>query len=245
MKQSRFIELLNLYVDQQLSPPEAAELEGEIARDPERRRTYQQYCRIQKGCTLLFEKERNRAPAHPALAAALRDADRKIVQFPSTRPSSWRTYASWGSVAAAACLAFVVVSRQSPGNPSAPLAATPTTAIAVADNDSAQEVDLPAAAPQTRMLGTQRPEFYSVLATRHLSTLPEEEADRLAAAAASRQLGTFAWMQDLELAPLSDMPVARLTLQDTSSLAQENRPLQARTSIDAEATEMSAFEFRR
>ena len=38
----------------------------------------------------------------------------------------------------------------------------------MADNDSAQEVNLPPAAPQTRMLGTQRPEFYSVLATRHL-----------------------------------------------------------------------------
>jgi anti-sigma factor RsiW len=50
MKESRYIELLNLYVDHRLTPEEAAELETEVQRNPARRKVYLQYCRIQKAC---------------------------------------------------------------------------------------------------------------------------------------------------------------------------------------------------
>ena len=58
MKDSKFIELLNLYLDQQIEPAEAALLEEEIARNPARRQTYQQYCRMHRACTLMFEQSR-------------------------------------------------------------------------------------------------------------------------------------------------------------------------------------------
>ena len=87
MKESRFIELLNLYVDQQLSPVEAAELEAEISKNPVRRRTYQQYCRMQKACNRLFEEERAQAPGSVTLSKALSDADRNAASVPTSAPA--------------------------------------------------------------------------------------------------------------------------------------------------------------
>jgi len=116
MNEPRFIELLNLYVDQQLSPQEAAELESEIQGNPARRRTYQQYCRMQKACAQLFEHERTSAPASTALAQAMAAADRKIIAFPAreTRRAIWPIGFSVAAVAAAACVAFVVVLKTGP-----------------------------------------------------------------------------------------------------------------------------------
>jgi hypothetical protein len=53
MKDSEFIELLNLYLDHEISADNAARLEAEVQGNPERRRVYRQYCRMQKACTLL------------------------------------------------------------------------------------------------------------------------------------------------------------------------------------------------
>ena len=48
MKESRFIELVNLYVDRQISTAETAELEAEIQVSPRHRKIYQQYCHMQR-----------------------------------------------------------------------------------------------------------------------------------------------------------------------------------------------------
>ena len=53
MKDSEFIELLNLYLDHEITAADAARLEAEVQASPERRRVYQQYCRMQKACTML------------------------------------------------------------------------------------------------------------------------------------------------------------------------------------------------
>ena len=245
MKESRFIELLNLYVDQQLSPEEASELEAELASDPSRKKTYQQYCRIQRGCTLLFEKERVRAPVRSHLAASLAEADRKIVEFPNRGASRKFTYASLGGLAAAACIAFVVVGRSPPSNGGA-FASTenlPQTSVAASEIPSGAAL---AGASETRLLG-QRSEFYSVIPTRHLMTLPEAEADRLAADAAASRIASYSWMRDLELQPVANLSLERITLQGDSIPAgtQQSRELRPRTSSGSEATEMTAFEFRR
>ena len=67
MKDSKFIELLNLYLDQQIEPAEAALLEEEIARHPARRQTYQQYCRMHRACTLMFEQAQPESEQHVIL----------------------------------------------------------------------------------------------------------------------------------------------------------------------------------
>ncbi len=62
MKNSTFIELLNLYVDRQISPADAALLEAEIQQNPQRRKIYREYCQMQKACAILSENFRTDAP---------------------------------------------------------------------------------------------------------------------------------------------------------------------------------------
>ena len=61
MKDTRFIELVNLYVDRQISPAETAELEAEIQASPRRRKIYQQYCHMQRATKLVYESFRANA----------------------------------------------------------------------------------------------------------------------------------------------------------------------------------------
>jgi len=100
MKDSKFIELLNLYVDHQISAEDSARLEAEIQRDPRRRQIYRQYCQMQKACVTLAENFRTQAPAGG-----------KIIGFaPANRRLTIATYAM-GVLAAAACAAVVFVNR--------------------------------------------------------------------------------------------------------------------------------------
>ena len=103
MKESKFIELLNLYVDHQISPAEAALLEAEVRSNSERRRIYREYCQIQKGCTELAANFRSEAPA----------GDPTLVEF-KPRRQRWGVTAYvtvTGLVAAAACVAVVFTLR--------------------------------------------------------------------------------------------------------------------------------------
>lgn len=102
MKDTKFLELLNLYLDHEISADDAALLEAEIQANPQRRRIYKQYCQIQKACTVLAHDFRTQAPAAPAA---------NIVQFPRRRsPARVIAYAG-GLLAAAACVAVIFVSR--------------------------------------------------------------------------------------------------------------------------------------
>lgn len=151
MKDARFIELLNLYVDHQLTPSEARELEAELQAGPERRRTYQQYCRMQKACAQIFETERANAPATPRLARALADANRKITAHPfePRHAAGFAPWATWrnifaigGLAAAAACVALIYVLRDP-----APHAAPPAPAAAPAATIAATPAPPPATVP--------------------------------------------------------------------------------------------------
>jgi len=105
VKESKFIELLNLYVDQQISPAEAAELEDEIMRSSQRQRTYRQYCKMHRACTLIFEN--SRATSDQAVAGVEQLAGQVVDFEPRPRPRLWGYYAA--GMAAAACLALVAV----------------------------------------------------------------------------------------------------------------------------------------
>jgi len=56
MKESRFVELLNLYVDHELTQGEAAELDAELQRNPARRETLREYRALQRGCERLLRR---------------------------------------------------------------------------------------------------------------------------------------------------------------------------------------------
>ena len=100
MKESKFVELLNLYVDHQISPSDAALLEAEIQRSPERRKVYRQYCQMQKACSTLAESFLSDAP----------EAEKNLDTASTSRPFAFVTYAM-GFAAAAACVALVVVNQ--------------------------------------------------------------------------------------------------------------------------------------
>lgn len=118
MNDRRFTELLNLYVDHQIAPAEASELEMEVQRNPERRRIYHDYCRLQRACSLLGQHERELAPSSQGFARSIRDAERKI-STPVRRPLWSNVYVgSFAATAMAACVAVVFVTRQGPSNSS-------------------------------------------------------------------------------------------------------------------------------
>ncbi|MFT3780720.1 MAG: hypothetical protein QM790_01810 [Nibricoccus sp.] len=221
MKESRFIELLNLYVDQQLTAAEATELETELQRNPSRRRTYQQYCRMQKGCAQLFEQERQSAPATSKLSRALADADRKVVAFPNERSYWWRrgVYAT-GVAAVAACVAVMLV-RQAPTPGARQEISRPASGSAVAVSEPApapaavQNVAIPPADPSTREM---RKLYYSVVPVRQfvpvkvVSTNDQQlsEQDKL----------DFAWMKKVELAPMRPVSAEELMAEANNRIHQ-------------------------
>lgn len=53
MTKSRFIELLNLYLDNELTPREVGELMAEARAHPDRLALYREYCRIHRACSEL------------------------------------------------------------------------------------------------------------------------------------------------------------------------------------------------
>lgn len=103
MKDNRFIELVNLYVDRQISAEEAAELEAELQANPRRRAVYRQYCQLHTATKQVYAGFR--AQAEPRTAAQ----DGRVVRAEFRRRAGvhWIHYV--GGLAAAACLALVFV----------------------------------------------------------------------------------------------------------------------------------------
>jgi hypothetical protein len=127
MNDKKFIELLNLYVDREVTAEDALLLEAEVAANPGRRKVYDQYCKMQKACSMLSSE----------LAGSLADADRQVVIYPSS--SIWRSAPLVATLAAAACVAVVVDIRMR-SNPSSPAVDASPAARSLAST-----VDLPGA----------------------------------------------------------------------------------------------------
>ncbi|HLP07532.1 MAG TPA: zf-HC2 domain-containing protein [Opitutaceae bacterium] len=124
MTHDQFIELLNLYVDGELPPAQAVELERAIAGDPERRRIYRQYCQMQKACAGLAEQFREEAAPAPQFRRG------KVVAIEARGSREWlRSLGLVASGALAACAVFVAVRQATPSAEPA-VAAQPATNIA-------------------------------------------------------------------------------------------------------------------
>ncbi|MBM3852970.1 MAG: zf-HC2 domain-containing protein [Verrucomicrobia bacterium] len=104
MKESEFLELLNLYLDHEISPADALRLEQEVMSNPSRRAVYRTYCRMHKACGLLaadLQKE-------GALAPGDRRGDGEAYANASVgRASRVGYYVAGSLMAAAAGLALV------------------------------------------------------------------------------------------------------------------------------------------
>jgi len=121
MKDSEFLEILNLYLDHEISPEDSARLEAEVMASPDRRRVYMQYCRMHKACTLLGAPSTASTPAWAPEKAAGNGGFRR----------GWTVGIYAGGLLAAACLGVVVVLRMHPAA-SSPVVVPQETAPALA-----------------------------------------------------------------------------------------------------------------
>ena len=244
MKDSEFIELVNLYLDHEISTADAARLEAEVQTNAARRQIYRQYCRIQKACRMAaadFQTE-------PVAASAA--LDKKVVAFDGPpRGKRARSVYAFGSFAAlAACAALVFVTRsQQPANSqpesgvSAPVAVAPASAIT---NPDATFVVNKTAAPRGLVSVAPRPQTKWVRDPLLLTGTTQAEAMR--AAAVNQANAQLAWIQAVQLAPLQQRAEGDLhfaaTLQSEGARALGNRATpQAKQGDGAE--EMVTFQF--
>ena len=220
MNESKFIELLNLYVDHQISPADAALLETEVRSNPERRRVYRQYCQMQKACTELAASFRSQAPA----------TEPKLAEFKPRRRASGAAVLATGLLAAAACVAVVLGVR---------------SRFAVANPNSRGPVAVqltPAAFPVARSVAA-RPALQPAIGP-HLVNLRAQNADLADAAATTDQMALADWMNSIQMSSLPGAPAdelsfdARATLQPDPRTYRTARPFKGKV-------EWTAFTFQK
>lgn len=222
MKDKEFIALLNLYIDGEISPADAARLETEVRGDPRRHQVYRQYCQMHRAGRILAEEFR----------AAEASGARKVAPL-AEAAGRRRTPAlvMFGTLAAAAAVAALLVLRPASR---APLATGSAVAVR---SDAAPLTAAPAPSPEPARGGiVQRPLLAAD--TLNLGVRPAHQVTTVS----SQSLG---WIDELNFAPVP----ARVAIDE---LRFDQRPPQLRPEarmistprVPAEApTEMSAFRF--
>lgn len=223
MKNTEFIELINLYLDHELPPADCARLEAEVKANPDRRRIYEQYCRMQKACKVLATDFASEAPAINPRAIRTSGAEG------ASRRGMGGFFAIGSLAAAAACVALVVLNR---GNPDARLgsaavaeatAAAPVAAAVVADN-----------APRGGGI-VQRSSLMgeSVFLTR-------------APAAGEAVAPQLAWLTGVQIAPMQQVVFAEDLRFETRllKLNPDSRAINPLKKAGDNVKESAAFEFR-
>jgi hypothetical protein len=225
MKESRFIELINLYIDRQIGPEEAAELEAEIARSPAHRRTYLQYCRMHRACTMLFENFH--APA-TSLNQALSQAERKVTAFPSRGFRLTRIFVGAG-LAAAACVAFMLVIH--PASTSTPAAKPGVNEVAQV-NVPPESFHIAGAAP-----GARPAEFKTVMTANKFSLANNP-------AARDAQRAAFDWMRQIELSPMPAVDNNENVFVPQAEAPPSDLRFSQTRADDQPVAEMASFQFQ-
>ncbi len=213
MKDSEFKELLNLYLDHEITAQDAARLEAEVQSNPARRSVYQDYCRMQKACKMLAED----FASEPA-------ADRKVVAFPAQARPARRQVAVLGSLAAAAaCVALVFVVQSRKPAPSLDngglVAASPAPTAAATFASATEQPTVPVATVLTQE--APAPGGIHRHPANNLS-LRQVAADALVLANTANTDPNFAWMQNLQLKPV-ELPSNELKLQVETTIAPTDR----------------------
>ena len=159
MKDNRFIELLNLYIDRQITTEETAELEAEIQGDPRRQAVYRQYCQIHSATKLVYESFRVSA-TEPDAAHSGRPATVELFET-RRRRTSWVHYVG-GFAAAAACVGLFIVRYNATPVPVDAVQAKPAVAqpISLRSNSAAPDYSAMLAAlreqDEERTMASQR-----------------------------------------------------------------------------------------
>ncbi|HNC23849.1 MAG TPA: hypothetical protein PLU52_06555 [Opitutaceae bacterium] len=224
MKESKFIELLNLYVDHEITSEEAALLEAEVRSNPERRRVYRQYCQMQKACSQLGAAFHSDAP-EPITAP-------EVAEFQPRRSFGLAAYAgALGAVAA--CVAAVLYVRST---------STPVPApqdVAVAHQAPAASV----AGTQVASVMAQRPALQPVLGPRVL-TLREQGSDSVEVTPAAYQVAFGDWMNDVRLSSVDANLLDELQFNGRSTAPAGDRALRNVRPFQGKV-EMAAVRFQK
>lgn len=224
MKDTRFIELVNLYIDRQITAEETAELEAQIQANAKHRQIYQQYCRMHRATTQVFDSFRTSADA-PALPA-VREAG-SIARFQSSRRSPVRWYYAAAGVAAAACMAVVVAQHRRSAAHSEVIAA----------NDVPAQAAIPA--PEIQVAAT--PETPAAV------TMAEQQLAALLAAKRQEEIRAFALNQQKVTKPISLFEDGE-SLSDGALLTVDGKVFFSRKKqpvTQDETTEFTAFQYQR
>lgn len=240
MKDSEFIELLNLYLDHEISAADAARLEAEVQNNPARRRVYQDYCRMQKACKVLAEEFQNEPVSVP---------DPNVIDFEVARrrARAGNYYVAGAFAAAAACVAIIFVgrSREQAGAINSPDAVADATRPAVVQTVAATPaVPVPRAIAQTVNVGVRVEQPASgLVAGQPLLLSGNAQADAVLRAAAEQAAVQFAWMERVQLAPIQQRGAS-------SELRFDARPASMRTDPGGAQrlqpeVELSAYRFQR
>ncbi|OAM87103.1 hypothetical protein OH491_00915 [Termitidicoccus mucosus] len=254
MKEKRFIELLNLYVDHQLAPSETVELETELKSNQARYRTYLQYAHMQKACSILFETERCNAPSASILARAMAKADRRI-EHPAGARTVWpRGLFAFGGLAVAACVAVVLVRfgggpSPSPGSRGAQVAVIETAeAVEVPASITVGEIEKPMYAVVTVPALAWRNEAptYPVVNLRQFAAFDQRLGTDLAMPTVSYADSTgLQWTQDVRIRPIRRVAPDNLFFERHDLTSEEMRELfEIRPAIQEPAEEMTVLQFQ-
>lgn len=248
MNDKRFIELLNLYVDQELTEAEARALEQEIAQRPDRRRVYTQYCRMQRACVRLYEQQSVPAPRVASLAAAVAAGGPDLeLELPApasepvvVRPQRWG-WATWGSglaVAAAACVALVAVRLND--------SVTPPTATGAQLAATAKPEPQAAVEPSARSTVAPQSDYRPVVVVNALLRPGTDAGAAQPAGLAALDPSSLDWLQEMKLLPMSRVPFETLRFDPQGRLQPLDQTAFANDQSDQPiATEISAFQFQR
>jgi anti-sigma factor RsiW len=256
MNDRRFIELLNLYVDQELTEDDARELEQEIAQRPDRRRVYSQYCRMQRACVRLLEQQAAPAPRIARIthaATSQSGADRvpaTILQLPpmaTPRRQRGLGWAGWSgsALAAAACvaLAFVVLRQPVDVGGSSAVASTPVPAVAAAPAEPASVV--PSSSNALAAARSPAPAYRPVVS---VNVLLRSNDGRFAQTGGGLTLdqSSLDWQQQLRLTPIRQMQFEPSPFQSTGGLRAVEAGALATDRMDQPVpAHLITFEFRR
>jgi anti-sigma factor RsiW len=234
MKDHRFIELLNLYIDRQITAEETAELEAEIQSSPKRQAVYRQYCQIHAATKVVYESFRAGA-AEPAANTTGRPAT--VELFETRRRTNWVHYV--GGFAAAAAVAGLFFVRYSANTSlETPVALAPVQTVAVAPVQPApakEAVSAPTAAPAV-------PAATNLISLRNTSTTPDYSAMLVALREQDEERALAERWQSARAQSLFDV-----NLFDTKHTLPAAEPDQRllRRQTAGQQVEMTIFQFQR
>jgi len=231
MKDHRFIELLNLYIDRQITVAETAELEAEIQQHPDRQAVYRQYCKVHAATKLVYDSFRANAAEQPVLPA---DRTGVVELFETKRRKSHFSYYAAG-LAAAACLTLVFIRHNA-----APGAAEP---VAIAKTEIRSSLPPVASATVAVVPVNAGEPVVGLVSLRHSATATPDYAVMLAALREQDEERAFAngHLQSVRAQSLFDDEMFN---SNRTVPAQDPRIFRNRLT-PAQQAEFSAFQFQR